>query len=320
MPRLLMLGTGTFAEPTFNALLRAFPGGIVGCITQPERGTGRSGGSTRQVGRGMAGIAADAGVPVLTPHNINSPEGLAALQAFDADLAVVAAYGQILKPDVISMPKLGMINVHASLLPRHRGAAPVAHAILAGDATTGVTIIRITPGLDAGAMLAKVATDIGPDETAGELEARLAHSGADLAVEVVKKLSLGDLPGEAQDPARVTKAPKLTKEMAVLDWSRGAEYLRRRVYGLQPWPTAYTYYDRPNKPALRLALCAARAEDTAESAPPGTVLPRFRVVCGSGVLRVLAVQPAGKKRMTAEEFLNGYPLIPGTRVGPEPLS
>src|SRR5437868_6573878 len=220
--RIVMMGTGTFAEPTFEALLAAGET-VVGLVTQPQREAGSKRGSTRQVGKGMANIARTAGVPVAQPESINTPDGLAQLKAFAPDLVVVAAYGQILKPDVIAVPRLGMINVHASLLPKYRGAAPVAHAILNGEAQTGVTIIRISPGLDSGDMLAKEALDIRPDETAGELEARLAPLGAKLAVDVVRRLKAGSVAGEKQDPAQATKAPKLTKEMGLIDWSQPAE-------------------------------------------------------------------------------------------------
>src|SRR5262245_21482343 len=158
-----MMGTGTFAEPTFEALLAAKEN-VVGLVTQPERDTGNKRGSTRQTGKGMAAIAAAAGVPFLQPESINIPEGVESLKAFAPDLLVVAAYGQILKPAVIEVPKRGAINVHASLLPKYRGAAPVAHAILNGETETGVTIIRITPGLDAGEMLAKGKLTILPAE------------------------------------------------------------------------------------------------------------------------------------------------------------
>src|SRR5687768_10872240 len=174
--RIVMMGTGTFAEPTFEALL-ASGEAVVGLVTQPDRDAGNKRGSTRQTGKGMANLAREAGVPVAQPESINTPEGLTQLRAFAPELVVVAAYGQILKPDVIAVPPKGMMNVHASLLPKYRGAAPVAHAILNGETQTGVTILRIVPGLDAGDMLAKEAIDILPDETAGELESRLAPLG-----------------------------------------------------------------------------------------------------------------------------------------------
>src|SRR4051812_18066550 len=185
--RIVMMGTGTFAEPTFEALLSDFAGDVVGLVTQPERDAGNKRGSTRQTGKGMANIAKAAGVPVNQPESINTPEGVAQLRAFAPDLLAVAAYGQILKPDVIATPTMGAINVHASLLPKYRGASPIAHAILNGETVTGVTIIRIGLGLDAGDMLAQEPLDILPHETTGELEARLAPLGARLCLDVVQR-------------------------------------------------------------------------------------------------------------------------------------
>ena len=247
--RIVMLGTGTFAEPTFEALISAFPGEVVGLITQPDRDTGRKSGSSRMVGKGMATIAKDAGISVAQPVNINTPEGLAELAAMKPDLLVVASYGQILKPAVIEAGPLGAINVHASLLPKYRGAAPVAHAILKGETTTGVTIIRITPGLDSGDMLAQESLDILPDETAGELEFRIAPIGARLSVETVKRMKLGPVSGTNQDAeiAKQFRAPKLTKEMGQIDWTKPADVVCRQIRAMQPWPTAYTYFHRPGK-------------------------------------------------------------------------
>src|SRR2546421_11332869 len=170
--RIVMMGTGLFAEPTFEALL-AGPHPVVGLVTQPDRAAGQERGSARQTGRGMKTIALEHGLPVLQPESINTPEGVAALQDLQPDLLVVAAYGQILSRDVLAVPPLGGINVHASLLPKYRGAAPIAWAIYHGETKTGVTIIKMSVSLDAGDMLAQEALDIGPDETAGALEARL---------------------------------------------------------------------------------------------------------------------------------------------------
>src|SRR5579871_361179 len=177
--RLVMMGTGLFAEPTFEALL-AGTHTVVGLVTQPDRAAGAERGSTRQTGRGMKTIAQEHGVAVLQPESINTPEGVAALQSLQPDLLVVAAYGQILSRDVLAVPALGGINVHASLLPKYRGAAPVAWAIYHGEKRTGVTIIRMSVQLDAGDMLLQEALEIGPEETAGELEGRLAVVGAGL--------------------------------------------------------------------------------------------------------------------------------------------
>ena len=323
--RLVMMGTGVFAEPTFESLLAAFPGQVVGLVTQPDRDGGNKRGSTRQTGKGMATIAEAAGVPVARPVSINTPDGLAELRAFDADLAVVAAYGQILKPDVIAAPRQGMVNVHASLLPKYRGAAPVAYAIWKGETRTGVTIICITPGLDSGDMLAQEALDIGPDETTGELEARLAVVGAKLAADVVRRLHAGPVAGEKQDPALVTKAPKITKEMGLIDWTKPAEEICRQVRAMQPWPTAYTFLHRPGKEPLRVIVSKADTHfgtQPSEHFVPGELYSytdgTHQYLAVHGGVRVLELQPAGKRKMTAEEFLRGYPVQDiGERFGPE---
>src|SRR3989440_9923435 len=197
--RIVMVGTGTFAEPTFEALLSG-PHPVVGLVTQPDRAVGEERGSTRQTGVGMKQIALDNKVPILQPESVNTPEGIAGLKEFRPDLLVVAAYGQILSNDILAVAPLGGINVHASLLPKYRGAAPIAWAIYHGETRTGVTIIRMSVRLDAGDMLAREAIDILPDETAGELEARLAPVGAGLAVHMVRRLAAGPVPGAKQDP------------------------------------------------------------------------------------------------------------------------
>jgi methionyl-tRNA formyltransferase len=329
--RIVMMGTGTFAEPTFESLLAAKEQ-VVGLVTQPDRDAGNKRGSTRQTGKGMATIAAAAGVQVLQPESINTPEGVESLKAFAPDLLVVAAYGQILKPAVIEVPTRGAINVHASLLPKYRGAAPVAHAILNGETETGVTIIRITPGLDAGEMLAKGKIDILPDETAGELEARLAPLGARLALDVVHRMKAGPVPGEKQDPAHVTKAPKLTKEMGLIDWTRGAFSIRCHIRAMQPWPTAYTFLHQPGKQPERIIICRVGDESYRPTLDPGpssgTIWAKptegvMGVECGRTpgrtTLVVIELQAAGKKRMTAAEFLRGHPAVDGMRFGPPDL-
>jgi methionyl-tRNA formyltransferase len=332
--RLLMMGTGTFAEPTFEALLAAFPGGVVGLVTQPERDGGSKRGSTRQTGKGMAAIAAAAGLPVVQPESINTPDGLAAYRDLRPDLVVVAAYGQILSKDVIATPTVGIINVHASLLPKYRGAAPVAYAILNGEAQTGVTIIKVTPGLDSGDMILQEALDIRPDDTTGTLEAHLAEQGARLAVEAVKKYQAGGpVEGAKQDPALVTKAPKIKKEFGLIDWTKSARQIEQHIRAVQPWPTAYTYLHRPGKEPMRVIV--TRIEQTwstsamfAHSFVPGAVSvrdvegsPRLSVNAGVATgVEIAELQPAGKKRMTAAEFLRGYPVVPGMRFGPEVLS
>jgi len=343
----VMMGTGTFAEPTFEALLSNFPGDVVGLVTQPERDAGNKRGSTRQTGKGMANIAQQAacGLAILQPDSINTPEGVAQLRELRPDLLVVAAYGQILSKDVLAVPTRGAINVHASLLPKYRGATPVAYAILGGETQTGVTIIKITPGLDSGDMILQEVTDILPDDTTGTLEARLAQLGARLAVLAVRKYqSGGPVEGAKQDPALVTKAPKIKKEFGLIDWSKPADYIERFVRAMQPWPTAYTFLHRPGKEPMRVIVNSTREHPGAwirgSDFTPGTVLPAIRPAPvagnsftpaptehrlfvangGSFAVEVLELQPAGKKKMTALEFLRGYPIVEGMRFGPETLS
>jgi methionyl-tRNA formyltransferase len=323
--RVVMMGTGVFAEPVFEALLTR-PDPVVGLFTQPDRVAGQERGSTRQTGRGMKTIAEEHGVPVFQPHSINTPEGVAALKSLAPDLLVVAAYGQILSNEVLSVPPHGGINVHASLLPKYRGAAPIAWAIYHGETQTGVTIIRMSVRLDAGDMLAQEAVDIGPEETAGEVEARLAPLGAKLAMQVIDAIAAGTAaPGRKQDPALVTRAPKLTKEHGLIDWTRTAQQVCCQVRAMHPWPTAYTWWHRAGQPPLRLIIhraapAAAFAKDSA--AQPGELLTadpqRLCVTVGGGeVVEVLELQPAGKRRMSAAEFLRGRRPQPGDRLGPE---
>ena len=308
-----MMGTGTFAEPTFQALIAAGER-VVGLVTQPERDSGNKRGSTRQTGLGMASIAASAGIPVIQPESINTPDGVAALRAFEPDLLVVAAYGQILKPDVIAAPQLGAINVHASLLPKYRGASPIAHAIRAGETVTGVTIIRISLGLDAGEMLRQEELAIHPDETTGELEARLAPLGARLCMDVIRAMKLGPVAGIPQDPALVSKAPKFKKEHGLIDWSKPATEIVNHIRAMQPWPTAYTYFLRPGHEPMRVIVSRAKALPGGAD-EPGTMLDGLKIQTGDGLLQVGEVQPAGKKKMTAAEFLRGHPAKPGDRLG-----
>lgn len=319
--RLVMMGTGLFAEPTFEAILNG-PDEVVGLITQPDRESGGKRGSTRQTGKGMKTIADERSVPVFQPESINSPEGVQALRELRPDLLVVAAYGQILSKEVLGIPPMGGINVHASLLPKYRGAAPIAWAIYHDETHTGVTIIRMTVGLDAGDMLAQEAMAIGPEETTGEVEARLAVLGARMAAEVIQKLRAGPVSGMKQDMSLVTKAPKMTKEHGALDWSRSGPAICAHIRAVQPWPTPYTFWHRAGHQDLRLLVLRARSRPLAagESGEPGSILPLpqvLTVVAGGGTaVEILEIQPAGKKRMSAAEFLRGHPARTGDRLGP----
>lgn len=324
--RLVMMGTGTFAEPTFQALFDARLQ-VVGLVTQPDREIGAQRGSTRQTGIGMKTIAQRHGIPIFQPADVNTPEGVAGVAVFKPDLLVVAAYGQILSKDVLGTATHGGINIHASLLPKYRGAAPIAWAIYHGETRTGVTVIRMSIHLDAGDMLAQEAIDILPDETAGELEARLALLGGKLALQVIEQIAAGTVQGVKQDKSLVTKAPKLTKEHGLIDWNRTAEQICCHIRAMQPWPTAYTFLHRSGRETLRLQVQKARTVASRERQPsvgsPGTVLSgpgqeALLVAAGGGtILEILELQPAGKRRMAAVEFLRGRSIQPGDFFGPE---
>jgi len=320
--RLVMMGTGTFAEPTFSALL-ASRHQVVGLVTQPDRPTGKERGSTRQVRRGMKEIALERNIPVNQPESINTPEGVDVLKNWQPELLVVAAYGQILSKDVLATTRHGGINIHASLLPKYRGAAPIAWAIYHGEKETGVTIIKMSVFLDAGDMLAQEAMAIGPEETAGELEARLAPLGARLALQVTEQIEAGTTKGIKQDKSMATKAPKLLKEHGLIDWSRPAQDVCNHIRAMRPWPTAYTFLHEANQAPSRAIILRAWVVSSlaeASSLPAGTIIPGARLVVGVGkgqVVEIHAIQPAGKRAMTAAEFLRGHAVKPGARFGPE---
>ncbi len=323
--RLIMMGTGTFAEPTLEALFTGTDP-VVGVFTQPDRDVGVKRGSTRQVGRGMKEIAQERIVPVFQPSDINASEGVAMLRDLQPDLLVVAAYGQILSKDVLSIPTQGGINVHASLLPKYRGAAPIAWAIYHGEQQSGVTIIRMSAALDAGDMLAQAAVEINPEETAGDLEARLAPLGARMALHTIERMKSGPITGTKQDKSLVTKAPKLKKEDGLIDWTRPADHVALQIRAMQPWPTAYTFLLREGKPPQRIMIMHTGKIIAASSGstPPtpgllwagdGTCIWVF--TGNSEAVQVTELQPAGKKRMPASEFLRGHPLHSGDRFGAE---
>jgi methionyl-tRNA formyltransferase len=302
--RIVMLGTGDFAVPTFERLA-ASPHEVVALVTQPDKPQGRKG----EIIPAAIKLAAQGhSIRVEQPESIDAPEGLALVRALNPDLLVTAAYGQILSADVLSIPRLGGINLHGSILPRYRGAAPVARAIQNGEAETGVTVIRMTPRVDAGGMLSFARTPIGPDETAGEVEARLAEIGAPLVLEAIDALNAGTAKLLPQDPSAVTKAPKLKKEDGRIDWSRPAIEIHNLVRAMQPWPIASTNWDRGAGGPVRLIVHETRVD--AGQGEPGQVIEargdRLVVAAGQGAVRLVRVQLEGKKAVGAEEFLRGY--------------
>ena len=310
--RIVMMGTGVFSEPTFESLL-INKKEVVALFTQPDKAMGEEKASTRQVGKGMKSIALQHHIPVFQPFKINSDEGLAILRDLRPDLFVVAAYGQILSPEVLGVPTRGGINVHASLLPKYRGAAPVQWTIANCEKETGVSIIQMSPTLDGGNVLATVVTPVSPEETAGDLEARLSILGATIALEVIKKMEHGPVTGVPQDISLATKAPKLRKDHGNINWELNALQISAHIRAMQPWPTAFTLWKRNEQPPVRIMISKAiPAPDSTPSLAPGTILEpskdlnMMQVAAGNGtILNVLEVQPAGKRKMAAAEFLRG---------------
>jgi len=313
MLRIVFFGTPEFAVPTLRALL-ASAHRVVGVVSQPDRPRGRG---QQMQHTPVKAVALGAGLPVLQPTRLKDEETLAQLRALRADLGVVAAYGRILPEALLAIPRLGLINVHASLLPAWRGAAPIHRAVIAGDRETGVTIMRVVKELDAGAMLARAAVEIGPDDTSAQLEARLAPLGAALLVDTLAPLEAGTLVEVPQDSARATYAARLTREESPIDWARPAAEVHNRVRGLQPWPTALCAVE-----GRRVAVLASRPESWPAGRPhaePGTVLEaradRFLVACGgASALALLTLQPEGRRAMGVRDYLAGHRLVAGTRL------
>lgn len=315
--RLVFLGTPDFAVPSLEALLGA--GHDVACVvTQPDRPSGRH---RRPTPPPVKALAARLGVPVRQTENVNEPAFLDGLAQLRPDLVVVAAFGQKLGRRLLDAPPHGCINVHASLLPRHRGAAPVAHAILAGDRETGVTVQRMAEKIDAGDILLQEATPIGPRETAGELTDRLAALGARLVVQAVADVAAGRASPTPQDPSKATRAPMLRKEDGAIDWGREAGCLDRFVRAMAPWPGAYTIWTPPAGQPVRLVV--AQAEPAGGGAGrPGRLAAlgpdRISVETGEGLLHIVRLQPAGGRPMSAADFLRGHRLALGDLLGPGP--
>lgn len=310
--RVVFFGTPRFAVPTLSALL-ASRHQVVAAVSQPDRPAGR--GQQLQATPTRA-VASAAGVPVLQPTRVRDQAFLDAIAGLLPDLGIVAAYGRILPESLLAIPRLGMINVHASLLPAYRGAAPVHRAVIAGERETGVTIMRVVPELDAGPMMAKAARAIGPDETSVEVERALAEIGAPLLLSVVEALAEGRATETPQDDRLATFAPKVEKSESVVDWRRPAAEIHNLVRGLQPWPLVSVWLAGVRHLLHRTERTSARTE-----APGGTVIEatgdRLLVAGGDGeALRIVAIQPEGRRVMTARELLAGRRIAPGTRIDP----
>jgi methionyl-tRNA formyltransferase len=318
--RLIMLGTGDFALPTFEHLLETAHD-VDALVTQPDRPQGRK---QELIPSRIKEAALARSIPVLQPEDVNAPASLDAIRGRRPDLVVTAAYGQILSAELLTIPRLGGINLHGSILPSYRGAAPVARAIQHGESETGVTVIRMTPRIDAGGIIAVARTAIGRDETAGELEERLARLGAPLIAQAVAGLAAGPVPILPQDRSQVTRAPKLRKEDGQIDWSRPARAIHDLVRAMQPWPAAFTTWSpggSPPKDPIRL-IVHKTAVDSGRG-DPGEVIEaagdRLIIAAGSDAVRLLVVQLPGKKPFSAAEFLRGHRVQVGeTMHSPNP--
>jgi methionyl-tRNA formyltransferase len=308
--RIAFFGTPEFAVPTLEALHQSrHP--VVGVVTQPDRARGRG---HKPQPPPVKELALQYGITVLQPERLRDEGFLAALRAFDADLGVVAAYGRILTDAVLQMPKRGLINVHASLLPQYRGAAPIHRAVMAGERETGVTIMRIVKALDAGPMLATLSRSIDPGETSISVERDLARLGAVVLAEAVDAIAEGRATERPQDDSRATYAPKLEKGDGIIDWSRPALDIHNQIRGLHPWPHGFSDLE-----GERLILLSSEVERDLPGtrAEPGVILDahadQLRVQTGDGVLRLLMLQREGRRPVTAREFLAGRRIQPGAR-------
>ncbi len=312
--RILFWGTPEFAAPSLLALIGEGHD-VVGVVTQPDRAQGRS--RSRLVPSPVKAIATEEGIPVLQPEQPRTPEFLRAVEALEPDISIVVAYGRILSTALIDMPPLGTFNVHASLLPQLRGAAPIQAAILAGCTETGVTIMRLVPALDAGPMLLRRATPVADDETYGELALRLAELGALALIEALALVQLGVAIEQRQDEAAATYAPKVDRDHARVDWTQPASRVSRVIRAYDPKPGAFTTLRGAE---VKLFGAPAAPAHAADGHPPGAVLAAddagLTVACGEGAIVVQYVQPAGKPRMTPAEWARGRAIVIGDQLGP----
>ncbi len=308
--RIIFMGTPDFAAANLQALVDG-PDEVVAVVSQPDRAKGRG----KKISPTPTKVLAEAvGIPVLQPVKIKTEEYRNGLLSYQPDLIVVAAYGRILPPPLLELAPMGCINVHGSLLPRYRGAAPVQWAIIRGETEVGVTIIQMDQGMDTGDMLLKAKIQAEPEETAGSLMAKLARLGGQTLLKAIKGLKEGSISPVPQDHGQATLAPMLEKDNGLIDWNRDALEISCLIRGLDPWPSAFCFLN-----SCRLQLFRPEVVYQASTTQPGTVLRVDRqgmfVACGQHVLLIKELQPEGKKRMTVEAFLCGHAIPPGTLLG-----
>lgn len=308
------MGTPEFAVPSIEALL-ASEDEVVGVVTQPDRPKGRGQELTPPP---VKVVAQRAGKPVIQPTKMKDPALLESLTAWQPDVIAVAAFGRILPPSILALPPKGCINVHGSLLPKYRGAAPIQWAVINGEKETGITTMLMDAGMDTGAMLLKEATPIQPEDTSHTLSERLAQIGARLLIETLRQLKAGQLHPIQQDHSQATLAPILKKEDGLIDWSMSAEAIANRVRGFNPWPGAYTFAGSDRWTIWNATVI----EDVESAGVPGTVHRASKdalLICtGQGLLSVTQLQPAGSRRMAIGEYLAGHPLLDGLQLHSSP--
>ena len=317
------MGTGGFAVPTFQAIL-ATDHQIPALVTRPPKvARGRK---SSPPPNPMREVAESASIPVLMPESVNSQESIQQLESLEPDLLIVCDYGQILSNEALGVAPLGGINLHGSLLPKYRGAAPINWALYHGEPVVGVTVIHMTPKLDGGPCLDTDSIKVQPDDDAVSIEEELSQIGVDTVFRSLDKLAAWDresVIGEVQDPALATKAPRLKKSDGRIDWSRSATEISNQIRAFKPWPGCFAEWHRTEKNIVRLLIeeVIVANSDSVPTVPatnPGEVVRSgeegIEVQCGSGVLRLLKLKPAGKRSLTAGEFLRGYPLIAGTKL------
>ncbi|MCP9438590.1 MAG: methionyl-tRNA formyltransferase [Nitrospira sp.] len=308
--RIVFMGTPEFAVPSLEALLQS-EDQVVGVVTQPDRPKGR--GQTL-VAPPVKVVAEQACIPVVQPLKIRTPDFLETLAGWKPDLIAVAAFGRILHAPILSLPPLGCVNVHGSLLPKYRGAAPIQWALINGETETGITTMLMDEGMDTGPMLLQARIPILPDDTAGTLAPRLARLGGQLLVQTIAGLKAGTIAPIPQDHTQATMAPLLKKEDGAIDWTMSASALVNRIRGLSPWPGAYTFHD-----SERWTIWKAVAVQEPALNRPGTVLAvtkqSIRVATGEGALELLEIQTANSKRMSVGHYLAGHRVSVGERLG-----
>jgi len=304
------MGTADLSALSLKALCESREIQLAAVVTQPDRPKGRD---LKVQPSAVKELALQANLPVLQPERARQPDFLEEMQKLNPDLIVVAAYGQILPVSILDVPRFGCLNVHTSLLPKYRGAAPIQWAIVNGETETGVTIMKMDQGMDTGGIVSQEITPIRPEDDGQTLHDRLARLGAELLLRTIPDYIAGTLPPRPQPSEGASYAPKITKQDGQIDWHQSAEAIVNRVRGLRPWPGAFTFL--PGRHLLKVW----HAEITGRSGTPGVILPpestELCVACGQGALRLLGLQREGGRRLAAAQFLSGHPLKAGEKLG-----